>query len=496
MCASSNAIFAEVTTLAPRSGLRDKVADKMAAALRTVKARAGSLLLPDLIDGEQAREIGFEIEAEMANALGSGTKEYTAKGRSLIFNIGKNQVLRERLLDRSFPVVELVGADVKDLAPDALKAAREASSKRYQAQRKLAGDEVVVGWAQGTTGKLEYSHKYDEKETKELKEKALHDAPVGPRRPGRGLSCGYDCDEGDGGQSDRDGEGARRGGEQHDEQAQYEGGVGGAAAAFGGYSPGGGRWEDSGSEDGYDPMRPELSPPPRATAAAGGAGGTVGAFAGAGLGVGGAYSPPPPGTTVSPMMSEDDDEYDPFTFDSAVHKKASAAALGMPHSIEGSGASKGAVAKPAFIDPAAAAQGATRGTKRSPPSPSAAQTAQKKGKPALHSSTEACPAPSTAPEFAVAPVRATSVAAAVRGLPPAGETGAEVALEKLRGLANVSGDAFEHSKSRERTAHRMTARPLGRHRHHREAPPMAARAVGTLTRERPELLNRKLKRPA
>lgn len=131
--------------------------------------------------------------------------------------------------------------------------------------------------------------------------------------------------------------------------------------------------------------------------------------------------------------------YDPFTFDSAVHKKASAAALGMPHSIEGSGASKGAVAKPAFIDPAAAAQGATRGTKRSPPSPSAAQTAQKKGKPALHSSTEACPAPSTAPEFAVAPVRATSVAAAVRGLPPAGETGAEVALEKLRGLASKRG---------------------------------------------------------
>lgn len=57
----------------------------------------------------------------------------------------------------------LISASVADLATDALKLARQASAERFHAQRSLGqSDDRVVGWNAGTTGKLEWSHKYEQ----------------------------------------------------------------------------------------------------------------------------------------------------------------------------------------------------------------------------------------------------------------------------------------------------------------------------------------------
>jgi len=117
---------------------------------------------PDALS-EDAKSVASLIEAAAATALGVGSKDYTAKGRSLIFNLNKNAQLRAGMLRGDLSAEWLISASVADLATDALKLARQASAERFHAQRSLGqSDDRVVGWNAGTTGKLEWSHKYEQ----------------------------------------------------------------------------------------------------------------------------------------------------------------------------------------------------------------------------------------------------------------------------------------------------------------------------------------------
>jgi hypothetical protein len=134
-----------------------------------------------------AASIAAGIESEVHTRFsGQG---YAAKGRSLIFNLKKNGDLRARVLSGDYAVDALVTASASELAVEALKKQRQASLDRYVAQvcrhplcrpslaqclpsrdvlaqvlilqfptfleqRSLSGDEQVVGWAAGTSGKV------------------------------------------------------------------------------------------------------------------------------------------------------------------------------------------------------------------------------------------------------------------------------------------------------------------------------------------------------
>ena len=142
----------------PRSpdGLRAILRGKFSAALTT----------GDVAPSERVSEIAASVEAAVAEKFGAGTKEYTSKGRSLEFNLKKNAQLRSQLLVGDLSVAWLVSASVADLATDALKLQRRESTDRYYAQRSLgASDEQVTGWNAGTTGKLEWSHKYEKEKS-------------------------------------------------------------------------------------------------------------------------------------------------------------------------------------------------------------------------------------------------------------------------------------------------------------------------------------------
>ena len=138
--------------------MRAKVASKLAETLVSASSSSD-------VDPELAREISVEIESEMWDALGKTPKEYTTKGRSLVFNLSKNAELRRRVLQRQITATKLVSATSKELAPEQIKLQRAASIDRYYATR-VQGDssERLVGWQAGTSGKLERSHKFDETE--------------------------------------------------------------------------------------------------------------------------------------------------------------------------------------------------------------------------------------------------------------------------------------------------------------------------------------------
>ena len=134
------------------SSLRGKLIEKIAQSLAPSAGGAS----------DATKDTATAIEMAVVNKFGAATKEYTAKGRSLIFNLGKNADLRAHILDGSLSAEWLVSAQVADLATDALKLARAESQERFYAQRSLGqSDERVVGWNAGTAGKLEWSHKYE-----------------------------------------------------------------------------------------------------------------------------------------------------------------------------------------------------------------------------------------------------------------------------------------------------------------------------------------------
>ena len=134
------------------SQVRSKIAAKLAEALCTKKPSSSS----SNVDPAVARELADEVEHEMSAAIRT-TKEYTAKGRSLVFNLTKNNELRRRVLQRQISPAKLVSATAKELAPDQIQQQRAASVDRYYATRQVGATELVVGWQAGTSGKLEWS---------------------------------------------------------------------------------------------------------------------------------------------------------------------------------------------------------------------------------------------------------------------------------------------------------------------------------------------------
>jgi hypothetical protein len=131
------------------AGLRAILTKKIATALRT-----------ESDTGADVDTVAAEIEVEVNERFTK--KEYSAKGRSLVFNLNKNAELRARVLAREVPAAWLVTASVSELATDAQKLARQVSAERFYAQRSVgASDELVVGWNAGTSGKLDWSHKYE-----------------------------------------------------------------------------------------------------------------------------------------------------------------------------------------------------------------------------------------------------------------------------------------------------------------------------------------------
>jgi len=103
--------------------------------------------------------LAAEVEAALST-LYTG-KDYAAKARSLLFNIAKNEDLRLAVIRRNLSAEELVKADPRDLAPDQLKKKRAAYKEAYFALRQVSDGTHIVGWSAGTSGKLEFSHKYD-----------------------------------------------------------------------------------------------------------------------------------------------------------------------------------------------------------------------------------------------------------------------------------------------------------------------------------------------
>lgn len=133
----------------------------MASTRDKIIAKLAEALAPTPDEMQQATAVASEIEAAMHGAHGEG-KEYTTKARSLVFNLTKNKELRKSVLAGIFPAENFVRASVKELAPAHIKLQRMASSERYFSTRQLGdSSEVVVGWKAGTSGRLEWSHKYE-----------------------------------------------------------------------------------------------------------------------------------------------------------------------------------------------------------------------------------------------------------------------------------------------------------------------------------------------
>merc|ERR1719469_1817627 len=119
--------------------VRSKIAAKIAEALCTKPSSSSSDVDPAL-----ARELADEVEHEMSAAMKT-TKEYTAKGRSLVFNLTKNNDLRRRVLQRQISPAKLVSATANELAPEQIKLQRAASVDRYYATRQVGATELVAG---------------------------------------------------------------------------------------------------------------------------------------------------------------------------------------------------------------------------------------------------------------------------------------------------------------------------------------------------------------
>ena len=116
---------------ADTEGMRAKITSKLAEALAG-DASSG-------IDPKVAEELAAEVETEMRKAYGNVTKEYTAKARSLVFNLNKNSELRKRVLGRQITPAKLVSASAKELAPEQIKMQRAQSIDRSVRRSDVAG---------------------------------------------------------------------------------------------------------------------------------------------------------------------------------------------------------------------------------------------------------------------------------------------------------------------------------------------------------------------
>ncbi len=135
----------------PLTDLRSKMLDKFKQTLAAGDAAADST----------ASAIAKDIEAEL-HGLHSNPKEYSNKGRSLLFNLQKNKILKKGVLNGGWEPARLVRAPTNELATTHLRQQREASAERYVQRRQLGqSDERVVGWNAGTDGKLAGSFKFE-----------------------------------------------------------------------------------------------------------------------------------------------------------------------------------------------------------------------------------------------------------------------------------------------------------------------------------------------
>ena len=135
----------------PLTDLRSKMLDKFKQTLAAGDAAAESA----------ASAIAKDIEAEL-HGLHSNPKEYSNKGRSLLFNLQKNKILKKGVLNGGWAPARLVRAPTNELATTHLRQQREASAERYVQRRQLGqSDERVVGWNAGTDGKLAGSFKFE-----------------------------------------------------------------------------------------------------------------------------------------------------------------------------------------------------------------------------------------------------------------------------------------------------------------------------------------------
>lgn len=111
-------------------------------------------------EAEDAAALARHIEAALVAACTSS--QYNAKARQLVANLNRNKALRASVIQGEMTAEALVSASPDELATKDVKRTREAALEKKFAQRSLGEtDELVVGWASGTSGKLDWSHKYE-----------------------------------------------------------------------------------------------------------------------------------------------------------------------------------------------------------------------------------------------------------------------------------------------------------------------------------------------
>lgn len=159
-----------------------------------VRAKLAKAIGPSAGAMTDAHEISAEVESRMHRHF-RNLRDYNAKARSLVFNLKQSTELRARVIGRVVTAEYLATCAVKDLAPSSLQMQRRESAERYLAQRSLGESQVqVVGWSAGTTGKLDWSHKF-EKETLENAKAAEAAAGVIPIAVGLVQTDALDGDE-------------------------------------------------------------------------------------------------------------------------------------------------------------------------------------------------------------------------------------------------------------------------------------------------------------
>ena len=219
------------------SSSKKPVADKEPAAAGSLRAKlieklAGAIE-EDCEDADAAKALAEEIEDEINTRL-SG-KDYSAKGRSLVFNLSKNGDLRKNVVSRELTPSGLVMASTADLATEAQKLLRAESIEKYYAQRSLGqSDEHVVGWKAGTSGKLDWSHKYEKEKLDEQKKAKEAKAAGEDSTHGGGVMVDDDDDDDEDYEViDDDEEGDTEPEDNHEEE-KYEPSGGGGGKAGGG----------------------------------------------------------------------------------------------------------------------------------------------------------------------------------------------------------------------------------------------------------------------
>ena len=148
---------------APRSGpsgssyslsaeLRDKLTSLPAGRQNAIKLLTDSakvgLQSTDVDKLAIAGIVGYKVEEEMDLMLdfGRNNKAYSAKLRTLMFNLKKNVALRERLLSGSLEPRDLVGMTSEQLATDELKSRRgQITSECIESRRADWLQEHLVG---------------------------------------------------------------------------------------------------------------------------------------------------------------------------------------------------------------------------------------------------------------------------------------------------------------------------------------------------------------